>query len=94
MSDFFGLTSEYKAVVLEEVFIVMQQLKTSYIDVMTMAVYERRFFISMLLKQHEKQQEIYENQTEKNSNTKGNRKTKISGDNLKSKMKSGEIPLN
>lgn len=64
-------------------------------DTMSMPVYERRFFINMLLKQHEKQKEIYENQTANaTSNSKGSRKSKISGDALKSKMKSGEIPLN
>jgi hypothetical protein len=95
MSDFFGLTSEYKPIVLEETFIVMQQLKTGYMDVMSMPVYERRFFINILLKQQEKQQEYVENNANaSNSNTKGNRKSKISGDALKSKMKSGEIPLN
>ena len=70
-------------------------MKTSYTDVMSMAVYERRFFISMLLKQHEKQQEFVDNQTTTtNPNAKGSRTSKISGDNLKSKMKAGEIPLN
>lgn len=94
MSDFFGLTSEYKPIVLEEAFIVMQQLKTPYSDVMMMPVYERRFFINMLLKQREKQQEYIDNQsTTTNKNAKGNRKSTISGDALKSKMKTGEIPL-
>ena len=63
-------------------------------DTMSMPVYERRFFINMLLKQHEKQKEMYDNQTANNSNAKGSRQSKISGDALKSKMKSGEIPLN
>lgn len=72
----------------------MQQLKNSYLDVMAMPVYERRFFINILLKQNEKKQEYFEEgQANKNSNAKGNRKTKISGDALKSKMSSGEIPL-
>jgi hypothetical protein len=82
--------------VLQETFILIQKLKTSYIDVMTMPVYERRFFINMLLKQHEKEQEYIEenkNNGTNNSNAKGNRKTKISGDALKNKMSSGEIPL-
>lgn len=37
---------------------------------------------------------IEEQETAVNTNTKGSRKTKVSGDALKSKMKSGEIPLN
>ena len=73
----------------------MQQLKTPYIDVMSMPVYERRFFINLLLNQHEKQKQyIEDNSSATNSNAKGSRKTKISGDALKSKMKSGEFPLN
>lgn len=72
----------------------MQQLKTPYLDTMSMPVYERRFFINMLLNQQRKQEEIMEQNISNNSNSKGNRTSKISGDNLKSKMKSGEIPLN
>ena len=79
---------------LEEAFIMMQNLKTPYIDAMSMPVYERRFFINMLIKQNKRQKEIYDNQTANTSNSKGSRKTKISGDALKSKMQSGEIPLN
>lgn len=95
MSDFFGLTLEYKPIILEETFIVMQQLKSPYNDVMSMPVYERRFFINLLLKQHEKQKEIIDNsQTTTNSSAKGNRQSKVSGDALKNKMRTGEIPLN
>lgn len=73
----------------------MQHLKSPYNDVMSMPVYERRFFINLLLAQHEKQQQfIDDNSNAANSNAKGSRKTKISGDSLKTKMKSGEIPLN
>ena len=63
-------------------------------DTMSMPVYERRFFINMLLKQHEKQKEMYDNQTVNNSNAKGSRQSKISGDALKTKMQTGQIPLN
>jgi len=73
---------------------MIQQLKTPYMDTMSMPVYERRFFINMLLKQHERQKEIYDNQTTTSPNSKGSRQSKISGDALKNKMKSGEIPLN
>ncbi len=66
-----------------------------YNDVMMMPVYERRYFINLLVKQHQKRVEyMEENETQKGSNAKGTRKTKVSGDALKNKMRSGEIPLN
>ena len=62
---------------------------------MMMPTYERRYFINLLIKQNERKIEYIENEkTNQTSTSKGNRKTKISGDSLKSKMKSGEIPLN
>ncbi len=64
-----------------------------YNDVMMMPVYERRFFIDMLIKQREKTMELSENNS-KNKNTKGSRQSKISGDALKTRMKNGEIPFN
>jgi hypothetical protein len=64
-----------------------------YNDVMMMPVYERRYFINLMIKQNEKRIETIENNTQKTSSGKGNRQSKISGDALKNKMKSGEIPL-
>lgn len=63
-----------------------------YSDVMMMPVYERRFFIDMLVKQREKMTEDSENQ-QPNKNAKGSRQSRISGDSLKNKMKNGQIPL-
>lgn len=66
-----------------------------YNDAMMMPTYERRYFINLLIKQNEKKMEyIEENKANAGSNSKGNRKSKISGDALKNKMKNGEIPLN
>jgi hypothetical protein len=59
-----------------------------------MPTYERRFFLSLLMKQNVERQEEVENAQKTQTNTKGNRKTSISGDALKSRMKSGDIPLN
>lgn len=65
-----------------------------YNDAMMMPTYERRYFINLMIKQNEKRIETIENQqVQKGSNSKGNRQSKISGDALKSKMMSGEIPL-
>lgn len=65
-----------------------------YNDAMMMPTYERRYFINLMIKQNEKRIETIENQqVQKGSNSKGNRQSKISGDALKTKMMSGEIPL-
>jgi hypothetical protein len=72
----------------------MQHLKMSYSDVLCMPSYERRFFLSLLMKQNVERQEELENTQKTQTNSKGNRKTSISGDALKSRMKSGDIPLN
>jgi hypothetical protein len=93
-STFFGLTSDYKVPLLEEVYICMQHLKMNYSDVLCMPTYERRFFLSLLMKQNIERQEEVENANKTQTNSKGNRKTSISGDALKSRMKSGDIPLN
>ena len=46
------------------------------------------------MKQNIERQEEVENANKTQTNSKGNRKTSISGDALKSRMKSGDIPLN
>lgn len=60
-----------------------------------MPVYERRYFLSMLTKEsrerEERQQEMM--QKSNNGNARGKRTTRISGDALKARMKSGDIPL-
>jgi len=86
---------EYKPIVLEEAFICMQHLNMGYNDAMMMPTYERRFFISLLIKQNEKKMEFIENEKSNSvSTSKGKRQTKLSGNNLKNKLKDGEIPLN
>jgi hypothetical protein len=96
-SAFFGLTSEYKAPLLEEIYICTQYLKgVSYNDVLSMPTYERRYFLGMLTKDaREKQEEAekFKEEAKARSNgSKGSRTTRVSGDALKNKMKTGEIP--
>lgn len=55
---------------------------------------ERRYYLGLLVQSKQKEQEAYENAQSKSSNAKGARQTKISGDALKNKIKSGEVPLN
>ena len=59
-----------------------------------MPTYERRFFIGQLIRDNAKQKEEAEKTKEQNQagNGKGTRTTKVSGEALKAKMKSGEIP--
>lgn len=96
-STFFGLTSDYKIPLLEEIWICTQLIKNfSYSDVLKMPTYERRFFIGQLNRDKIKQEEEIEKAKEMQENKKNNgkRTTKISGNTLKTKLRNGEIPLN
>jgi hypothetical protein len=57
-----------------------------------MPVYERRFYLTSFIQENEKKREQVENQQMNSNNSKGTRTTKISGQQLKTKLKSGEIP--
>jgi len=54
---------------------------------------ERRFYLGLLVQQKQNEQEQYENAKKESSGSKGNKKTTISGNVLKNKIKSGEVPL-
>ena len=68
----------------------------TYSDVMIMPTYERRYFLGMLTKEaREKEEEadrLREEAQNRSKGSKGQRSTRISGESLKNKMKSGEIP--
>lgn len=65
----------------------------SYSDVLAMPTYERRYFLGLLTKQaREREEEYEERKNTKNSASKGKRTTTVSGDALKSRIKSGDIP--
>lgn len=61
-----------------------------------MPTYERRFFLGLLNKEakerEEKMEEIKNNQ-KASSNSKGSRTTRVGGEALKTRMKSGDIPI-
>jgi hypothetical protein len=59
-----------------------------------MSVYERRIYLSHLLNEKTKTNEAIEAEKEKlnNKGAKGSRTTRVSGEQLKNKLKSGEIP--
>ena len=72
----------------------MQYLKIGYNDVLNMPTNERRYYMGMLIKsKHDEQVKAEEMTNKANSNAKGSRKTKVSGEALKNKIKSGEVPL-
>ncbi len=50
MSPFFGLSSDYREQLLEEVFILNQRMNMSYFDVMQLPIRFRRWFIDRLIK--------------------------------------------
>ena len=62
---------------------------------MNLPVYERRFFLGLLTREATEQQARNEEMRAKakTSGGKGNRTTRVSGAQLKSKLQSGEIPL-
>jgi hypothetical protein len=59
-----------------------------------MPTYERRFFLGLLNKETREKEERIEELKEKakTNGGKGTRKTRVSGEALKTKLKSGEIP--
>ena len=85
---------QYKNYLLEEIYYCVKHIGLSYSDVMNMSVYERRIYLSHLLNEKTKTSEAIEEQKEQinNKNAKGSRTTRVSSDQLKAKIKSGEIP--
>ena len=74
-------------------FLCTQHLRVSYSDILIMPTAERRFYLGMLVQARQKEKEAMENSNSSNSGSKGTRKTKVSGETLKSKIKSGQIPV-
>ena len=62
----------------------------TYQDALSTPTYERKFFLSTLVNENKKKSEMAEDS--KHRGSKGTRSKTISGEALKSKMKSGEIP--
>jgi len=54
---------------------------------------ERRFYLGLLLKKKHQEEELKEEGKGSTTTGKGQRKTKIGGNALKNKIKSGDIPL-
>ena len=84
---------EYKANLWEEIYACIKHVGMTYQDVLSAPTCERRFFLNKLMNENQKKQEATEEQLErmKNRGAKGTRTTKMGGEQLKSKLKSGEI---
>jgi hypothetical protein len=85
---------KYKMYLLEEIYYCVKHIGFTYQDVLNMSVYERRQYLNYLLNENKRKTEAMEEQKEEytNKNAKGSRTTRVSGDQLKAKLKSGEIP--
>ena len=57
-----------------------------------MSVYERRNYLTLLLNENTKKSEMIEEENEKMKGKNGSRTSRVSGEQLKAKLKSGEIP--
>ena len=64
----------------------------TYSDVMVMPTYERRYYLGMLTKDFERREEQQKEQ-QATSGGKGSRTSKISGQQLKTKINNGDVPL-
>ena len=48
---FFALSSDYKKIILDETFFLVKNANFSYVDVMTMPTYERKYFIGKVIEE-------------------------------------------
>lgn len=81
---FFGLTYDYKAPFLREVYFCVRHLKFNYKDIMEMPTYERRFYINLF------KDEMDQVNEQRSNNSSGSKR--ISGEQLKNSIKKGQIP--
>jgi hypothetical protein len=50
---FFVLSSDYKKIILDETFFLVKNANFSYVDVMTMPTYERKYFIGKVIEEYD-----------------------------------------
>jgi hypothetical protein len=50
---FFALSSDYKKIILDETFFLVKNANFSYVDVMTMPTYERKYFIGKVMEEYD-----------------------------------------
>ena len=50
---FFALSSDYKKIILDETFFLVKNANVTYVDVMTMPTYERKYFIGKVMEEYD-----------------------------------------
>ena len=50
---FFALSSDYKKIILDETFFLVKNANFTYVDVMTMPTYERKYFIGKVMEEYD-----------------------------------------
>jgi hypothetical protein len=50
---FFALSSDYKKIILDETFFLIKNANFSYVDVMNMPTYERKYFIGKVMEEYD-----------------------------------------
>jgi hypothetical protein len=50
---FFALSLDYKKIILDEIFFLVKNANFSYVDVITMPTYERKYFIGKVLEEYD-----------------------------------------
>lgn len=64
--SFFVLSTDYKAVQLQETYYMAKYLNFSYLDIMSMPVFERKFLLNMLVEEKQKETDGWENSKKAN----------------------------
>jgi hypothetical protein len=91
-STFFGLTSDYRAWWEEELFVCRKHIGWSYEDLMSMSINSRRYQIHLLKNENKARDEHHQEQIDDvRSKSTGTRTKRVSGDELKAKIKRGEV---
>ena len=60
--SFFDLSSDYKRNQLDEIYYLCKHANFSYTDILIMPVFERKYFISKLVEEFDKRNEMIEKQ--------------------------------
>jgi hypothetical protein len=50
---FFALSSDYKKIILDETFFLVKNANFTYVDVMNMPTYERKYFIGKVIEEYD-----------------------------------------
>ena len=50
---FFALSSDYKKIILDETFFLVKNANFSYVEVMNMPTYERKYFIGKVIEEYD-----------------------------------------